>query len=68
MARGAYILPTVFGLGAAGLGGQLLWRASRLAPDAEGRLVMFLKGGGLALLGVAMLVLLLWKSRLFVRR
>ena len=62
--RLVYVLPTVFGLAAAGLGGQLLWKASRLTGDDPDQLTMLLKGGTLAFVGLLMLGLLIWKAGL----
>jgi len=65
--RLSFVLPTVFGLGAAGIGGQLLWKASQLDADDAARLETFVKGGALCFIGVLMLGLLIWKSGLFRR-
>lgn len=63
-----FVLPTIFGLGAAGIGGQLLWRASELAADDAGRAALLAKGGALTAIGVLMLGLLIWKVAVRLRR
>jgi hypothetical protein len=60
--RATFVLPTLFGLGATGLGGQLLWRAYQLEAGDPERMTVWLKGGGLCLVGLSMLGLLIWKS------
>ena len=67
-----HILPLVFGLGLAASGGTLLWKALNLEPvdgiQSDELTTMFLKGGGLAAVGVFMLVVVILSSGLFRRR
>ena len=67
-----YILPLVFGLGLAATGGTLLWKALNLEPgngiQSDELTTMLLKGGGLAAVGVFMLVVVILSSGLFRRR
>ena len=63
-----YILPLVFGLGLAATGGMLLRKALNLEPGSEELTGMLLKGGGLAAVGVFMLVVVILSSGLFRRK
>lgn len=67
-----YILPLMFGLGLATTGGMLLWKALNLEPgdglQSNELTTMLLKGGGLAAVGVFMLVVVIISSGLFRRR
>ena len=67
-----YILPLTFGLGLAATGGMLLSKALKLelsdGIQSGEQTTMLLKGGGLALVGVLMLIALIVKSGLFRKR